>query len=181
MSAKIRDIQGYSFGAADQLLFDANIWLRLYGPQADAKSFQTKIYSGALKRILTVNAVVHLDSSILSEFINRWARLEYQTLPLAKRPADFKTYRSGPLFKPVAAAIASAAQKIAAQCKRVESGFGTIDISVLLNSYAAGNSDFTDLMLTQLCKQLGLKFITHDSDFKTSDLDVLTANQTLLS
>lgn len=181
MTAKIQDIQQYSFTATDKILLDANIWLRVYGPQSDSKNFLTKTYSLALKKILTATARIHLDALVLSEFINRWARLEYQTLPSTERPANFKEFRSSMTFQPIAADIAKTSQSIVAQCTRVESGFEPINITDTLARYAAGESDFTDLMLTQLCKRLDLKFVTHDSDFKTSGLDLLTANPKLLS
>ena len=50
----------------------------------------------------------------------------------------------------------------------------------LLTDYAAGNSDFNDQVITELCKNNGFTLITNDSDFKTQDIPILTANSNLL-
>jgi predicted nucleic acid-binding protein len=42
------------------------------------------------------------------------------------------------------------------------------------------NSDFNDLMLIELCKKNMFALVTHDIDFKDSDIHVLTANNELL-
>ena len=181
LMSKIQDIDKYSFSSSDELLLDANIWLRVYGPQADVGNYQTRTYSMALRKILTAKSRLHLDVLVLSEFINRWARLAYNRLPAEQRPGDFKAYRNGALFKPVASSISVVVRQILEHCRRIELGFETIDVTAILSDDALGHSDFTDIMLAQLCKNRKLKFITHDADFKGFDIPLLTANQNLLS
>lgn len=181
MSSTIEDIETYAFLDTDNLLLDANIWLRIHGPQADPRTRQTKVYSLALKNILTAKSQIHLDVTILSEVINRWARLKYQCIPQAQRPHNFKTYRQGGAFAPVAASIAKTAQDIVNSSQRISSDFENLDIGALLTEFSAGDSDFTDLILVNLCKQHGYKFITHDGDMKNSGINLLTANTNLLA
>jgi predicted nucleic acid-binding protein len=51
---------------------------------------------------------------------------------------------------------------------------------VLVDEYAAGDSDFNDQVLTALCKKKGLKMVTDDVDFKGRGIPVITANKRLL-
>lgn len=46
------DIRTYSFTPSDQLLFDANIWLYIYGPQGNPTDSRTRQYSGAMSYAL---------------------------------------------------------------------------------------------------------------------------------
>lgn len=41
--------------------------------------------------------------------------------------------------------------------------------------------DFNDQVLAELCKSRNLTLVTHDGDFKDLGLNLLTANQSLLS
>ena len=50
----------------------------------------------------------------------------------------------------------------------------------LLNDYATGDYDFNDQVITEICKNNGFTLITNDSDFKTQDIPILTANSKLL-
>ena len=63
----------------------------------------------------------------------------------------------------------------------MESGFEKVDIGALLAEYEAGDTDFNDQILVELCRVKGLTLVTHDVDFKDRGLTLLTANQRLLA
>jgi predicted nucleic acid-binding protein len=174
-------IASYIFTSADNLLFDANIWLYVYGPQGNPSDWKTHAYSSALARSLTANSNLYVEVLILSEFINRYARLEYDRL-VSKQvaPRDFKTFRTSPDFQPIAQNIASDVSRILMHCQRTDDGFETMDINILLSEYVQGNSDFNDQVLAALCRARGFKLVTHDADFKDQGLTVITANNHLL-
>ena len=50
MSPQISDIKKYTFHEGDSFLFDANIWMLIYGPIAN-KDGRTEVYSAALRDI----------------------------------------------------------------------------------------------------------------------------------
>ena len=176
-----RHIERYTFAATDKLLFDANIWLYIFGPQGNPADHRTKIYSSALARILAVKSRIYLDVLILSEFLNRYARLRYDIMRPAGWPKEFKSFRKSVDFKSIAKDIADDARRLVRQCERTESGFETVDIGMLLAEYEAGDADFNDQILVELCKAKGLTLVTHDADFKDRGLTLLTANQRLLA
>jgi len=181
MPGSAEEIRNYAFKTTDELLFDANVWFFVYGPHRPG-SPQAAAYSGALARILAANCRVYTDVLIISEFVNRYARLKHQLLlrDRASVPRDFKQFRATAAFKTIAADIAADTKKILSNCTRVESGFATLDVDTLMNSFGIGDSDFNDLVLVELCQSKGFMLVTDDCDFKGRNITVLTANRRLL-
>jgi predicted nucleic acid-binding protein len=181
MTVRMRtDIQGYKFSETDDLLFDANIWLSVYGPLA-GQDWRTKVYSNALSRIRRSGGRIHVDVLVLSEFINAFARIEYNQLPPSDKPERFKEFRDSEDFRPVAEEIAIGAREIVSKCARCSSRFDRVDIIALLEEYESNSRDFNDLMLAEICRIGELILVTHDGDFAPHDIPILTANKRLLS
>ncbi len=178
MPSNVLDVDNYSFTKADSFLVDANIWIYVYGPQGPINR-QVRLYSKALKNILAAKSLIFIDVLIMSEFINRYARLEY-----AKRPqrslSNYKSYRESLDFKPVAVAIANASRHILKDCKRIQTPFESLDINAILTTYETNCLDFNDQIIAETCTANNLKFITHDSDFANYGLTILTANDRIL-
>jgi predicted nucleic acid-binding protein len=178
MANKVKKITSYVFKASDELLLDANVWLFLYGPQRPG-DHRVAIYSQAFAKILAAQSRVYIDVLVVSEFINTYARLKYNIL--ATLSTDFKQFRQSSAFKPVARDIAADVKRILHHCTRLASGFETLAIEPLLTKYAAGDSDFNDQVLMDLCLRRGLKLVTDDGDFKQRGIPVITANKRLLA
>ena len=173
------EIRSYKFSEADDLLFDANIWLYVYGPLA-GQNWRTKTYSNALSRIRRYGGRIHVDVLVISEFINAFARMEYGQLSPGDRPRRFKDFRDSEGFKPVASEIAIGAKEIVSKCARCSSRFDRVDIIALLDDYESNSRDFNDLMLAEICKIDKLTLVTHDRDFAPHDIPILTASKYLL-
>ena len=181
MSCKAFPIQSYPFSATDSLLIDTNIWLFIYGPQADPNDWKTKLYSENFKRILLAKSSIFVDVLILSEFINRYSRIEFNKQKSNTGPKEFKTFRESPAFPPVAKAIAEDARRILKHCRPAGSEFESLDLNNLLAFLEKECADFNDLILAELCQKNNWKMITHDGDFKNFGITILSANRTLLS
>ena len=180
MPIKVYPVDSYKFAESDTLFVDTNIWFYVYAPQPP-NDWKTRIYSRALGKILTAKCRIFIDALVLSEFINRYARLAYNLFKTAGSTIDFKEYRQSPDFKPVAKDIESSVRRILKHCQRTESGFSDCDIDSLLAKYGNGDSDINDQLMVELCKSKGFKLITHDRDFKNCGVTVLTANNRLLT
>lgn len=180
MSNQIYRIETYRFSQTDAVLFDANIWLYIYGPKRERSPRLRDTYTLALRRIRSAKGRILLDVLVLSEFINAYSRFVYNELPAAAKPAEFKTFRDSAEFKPVAGAIARKVDKILDKAELTESGFESANLRAIVREYAAGESDFNDLILSELGKVRGLKLVTHDADFKGKNLTILTANPKLM-
>lgn len=175
----IRDISSYRFTEKDNILLDANILLSVYGPNANQEAY-TYTYSDALARMRTSQTKIFVDVLVISEFINRFSRWAYDQLPLDIKPSEFKEFRRSEEFKKVAQEIADDARRIIEYATWCDSEFGSIDLNELLIEYEMGNSDFNDQVLKHLCEKRGFVLVTHDGDFKSDNIDILTANRRLL-
>ena len=177
MTYKTSNVRYYNFTPQDKLFLDANIWLYLYGPPKP-RSHRVPIYASVFNRILRAKSRIHIDVLVVSEFINAYARLEWQFV--ARHFNSFKNFRSSSYFKPVAEDIAADVELVLSYCSKVESGFTTLPMNNLLNDYATGGFDFNDQVITEICKSNGFTLITNDSDFKTQEIPILTANRSLV-
>lgn len=177
---KHKSVKKYNFKRHDKLFLDANIWLYLYAPQKP-QAYWVKIYSEVFRRILKAGSKIHTDVLVVAEFVNRYARSKWQFDESHSDEFDeFKDFRNSPHFKPVASAIAADVKRVLKHCSRIESGFAKLKTDDLLTDYSAGNSDFNDLVIAELCKCNGLTLITNDGDFKNQEIPVLSANPKLL-
>lgn len=182
MKNNASEISAYLLNPADEFLLDTNIWLRLYGPAANAGDPRTTIYSKALGEMLTTNCRICIEVLILSEYINRYIRLRHNLLK--RRPginSDFKQFRSSIEFKAIASDAAGDVRQILKHCNCIDSDFAALDIAGLIDEFEKGDSDFNDQVLAELCKSRNLILVTHDGDFKDLGLNLLTANQKLLN
>ena len=177
MKYKTGGVLHYNFTLEDKLFLDANIWLYLYGPPKP-RSYWRPLYSRVFNRILRAKSPIYIDVLVVSEFINAYARLKWRAD--APHLAYFKDFRNSPAFKPVAENIAAHVKQIMKHCERIESGFTLLPMNDLLDDYISGNSDFNDQVITEICKSNGFTLITNDGDFKTQEIPILTANQSLL-
>jgi predicted nuclease of predicted toxin-antitoxin system len=53
-------------------------------------------------------------------------------------------------------------------------------LSEMLSERELGKSDFNDQVIARLCQKNGFILVTHDADFQSSELDILTANPSML-
>ena len=177
MKHKAVRVNGYNFTFQDRLFLDTNIWFYLYGPKG-SKSHWVQLYSTVFNRILSPKSKIYIDVLVLSEFINTYSRTQWKFV--TRHIESFKDFRNSSDFKPVAQEIADKVTSILKHCSRIESGFSTLAINDLITDYAAGNSDFNDQVITEICRSNKLTLITHDGDFRSQEIPILTANSQLL-
>lgn len=180
MKHRAREVRYYNFTTEHKLFLDANIWFYIFGPQEPEYqgSHWMAIYSEVLRDILNAKSQIYIDVLIISEFINRYAKLKFNVD--APQDIEFKDFRKTQDFKLIAQDIAADVKGILHCCTLVESGFKGLDLESLLNDYAEGDSDFNDQVITEICKNNGFTLITNDGDFKTQEIPILTANMHLL-
>lgn len=178
MTCKALSVANYNFTPDDELLLDTNIWLFIYGPQKPGDK-RVAAYSQAFAKILAARCRIYIDVLIVSEFINAYARFKWDVL--GKPHKDFKKFRKSQDFKPLAQDIAADAKRVLSHCTRIESRFNTLDINGLIAEYAAGDVDFNDQVIGAMCREQRLMLLTHDSDFRSQGIQIVTANKRLLS
>jgi predicted nucleic acid-binding protein len=177
-TTKIERIQAHVFLRQERFFLDANVWLSVYGPVV-RRSTRSAIYSSALASIRNAGCLIFLDVLVVSEFINAFARMEHKQSAFPN--LAFKEFRKTTDFKPIAKDIAQNAKRILNQCQRCKTGFTTADIDALMVEFEQGNSDFNDQMIAEICRGEELQLVTDDGDFRSVDLSILTANNSLLT
>ncbi len=180
-----QNISNYTFSNNDRLFFDANIWMYIYGPSIDKQSHRrSTIYATALQKIRNQKSGLFIDTLVLSEFINAYARLEYYQR-FANTYQTFKKFRQSQDFKSVAQDITNNAKRIVRLCQPCHLQFDALDLMNILDKYAQGTTDYNDQLITEICVANGFCLVTHDADFsqleKSHQLVLLTANRRLLN
>lgn len=173
--SKIESAAGYRFQKRDGLLFDANIWIYLYAP-ANPHHRAVDVYSKMFKRILNVRCSLFIDVLIVSEIVNRLARMKWNR----SKYRQFKDYRDSNEFEAEAIQLTSTVRQILRHCVKLESGFPLVDVESLLDAFEAGAYDFNDQIILDVCRRHGLTLVTHDGDFREADVTIVTANRKLL-
>ncbi len=179
--ASVLAVDSYRFSERDGLLIDANVWLDVYGPQAGPGDRRVRVYSGALARCLKAGSTIAVDVLVVSEFINRYARYGYSLYKQCGGTESFKQFRDSEQYKPIAGEIADAARRVIGHCSCTGSCFESVDIDAVLTAYSDQACDFSDQMIAEVCRQKGLKLMTHDGDFRGSAITILTDNRRLLA
>lgn len=180
MIPNVYSIENYTFTPKDRLFFDANIWIDLYGP-SEPGNRRVAIYSKALDRILHAQCAVYLDVLVLSEFINRVARIHFEIVKDRMNFKNFKDFRRHSLFQETAKEISGSVRTLVKGCNCIDSLFSTVDLNQIITEFETAASDFNDLMILEICRANELTLITHDADFQNQDVPILTANRKLLS
>ncbi|MEX4003602.1 PIN domain-containing protein [Paraburkholderia sp. EG285A] len=179
MKNKASDIGGYVYKSAEAFLVDANIWLYLSSLPSAQNAYATNVYSIALKNLILAKSTILISSTIISEFLNRYIRLEWGARHKTTYP-DFKDFRKSADFQPVGVNAADEARVILKLCETRDDKFSSCVVDDVLSNFEAGINDFNDGVITHICREYGCKLITHDSDFTTGGIDILTGNNRLL-
>ena len=173
----VKEVANYCFSSKDKLFLDTNIWLFFYGPQ-NPRNHWVNIYSQAFSRILAAKSSIYIDVLIVSEFINTYARQQWEFF--APEGQKFKDFRRSSDFRSIAHGISSDVRRVLQYCSRVDSSFDSLSLDDLLYEYGQGDTDFNDQVIAELCRSKGLTVITNDGDFGGRDVSILTANRRLL-
>jgi predicted nucleic acid-binding protein len=176
MKNKAIDATIHVFSASDKLLPDANIWIYLNGPASNPGYWAVQAYSAVLGNILKAGAELYLDVLVLSEFINRFARMEMYRLG----HRDFKVFRQSADFPPVATAIQQQTSQILIMCQSLDHPFSEWDHGQMLTDFGLGGADWNDQLLVENCRKHGISPLTNDGDFTEGGINVFTANWKLI-
>lgn len=179
MRNKAIDARRHTFTSTDALLLDANIWIFLNGPAADPTDWRVKTYSNIYSRLLAAGSKLLLDVLVLSEFVNRFARLEMKRLQPGQN--DFKAFRNSADFLPVAKAIETQVGLILMACRPLDHPFSEWNHAGLLKDFSAGTVDMNDQLLVENCRKHKIALLTNDGDFTNGGIPVFTANNKLLA
>lgn len=180
MKNKAYDISSYQFTASEEILIDTNIWLYLFPAPTGKVNRLASTYSQAFKALNHAGAKPVIDPIIMSEYLNRYCRLEWQ-VRFQRHFSDYKKFRTSVDFIPLAQDAVKFANTIMRICKMNDVHINSKEMKQALIEFQTGSIDFNDALLISLCKKNQYKLMTNDSDFNSGGIDILTSNPKLLA
>ena len=183
----ISDARKVVYSASQSVFFDANVWLSLYAPPSGVNNYWKGEYSKVLSLIVAGNAPVLIDATVISEYINRYCRIEFQAYEEYAHPQSSRTFKDFRIqdldtYRPIADSAAEGVREMLEipSIRRVNDNFADRDIRAMLDDFSSGENDWNDLQIADLCRQNDCALLTNDADFEDSDIEVLTCNKRLL-
>lgn len=177
---KAHDAAAYVFSKDEAILVDANVWLFLQPPAALPPPAFARKYSRVFHNLLAAGAVPVIESLVLSEYLNRYLRLEYDAAWRGVYPR-FKDFRKSADCAPLARAAVADARCILRLASTRDTVLQAADISAILAETELGTLDFNDGVLVESCRLNGWKFLTNDGDMTIGGIEVLTTYSPLLT
>lgn len=163
------------------LFFDANVLLYLFGSvTTPSNQWAVTAYSAIFKQCLNMNNKLCLDVFVLSEFVNRILRSEYEnhlkTNGLSGSQLKYKQFRIKNEGLQAAQDVEMLVKnRILKRFSVVGKLFNTADI----NAINFVNTDFNDELIIKTCQEHQCVLVTNDADFSGANVDILTANAKL--
>lgn len=120
-----------------------------------------------------------VEPIILSEYLNRYYRIEWE-VGFKSRYHSFKKFRKSLDFKSIASSAERYARAILQHSRVISSSLDAQDIETAVRSVGIGEVDFNDALIISICKKHNFKLMTHDADFHSAGIEILTTNTRLL-
>lgn len=163
-----------TFNDSDKIIIDANVLIYVYCP-LNSSSYDDFIshYTEILEKISKAKASVFVNSLIISEFINRWLRMDFKKSPFAS--ADFKKdYRASERYRNTMRVILSELKKFYRQHKVTNIDDNFSNINFLSHYDKEIQNDFNDIIIAENAISNKCKILTQDGDFsKYSNVEVI--------
>ncbi len=179
-SNKAYDLGSYSFVTGEQILVDTNVWLYLFPAPGNHPYPFARQYSNAFARLVSARAEPIIDPIVLSEYLNRYSRIEWEGSYKIRYP-KFKEFRQSVDFLEMVSSVEKFAKKILSFCQVHTISANDLDLVQALTDFASGQIDFNDALLVDICKNRNFKLMTNDADLRYGGIEILTTNPRLLS
>jgi predicted nucleic acid-binding protein len=161
------------------IFFDANILLYLFwSTNLDWEKTYSSVYNSLIKN----NCSMYVDFIVISEVVNRAIRIEYwkhlNINNLNGNRFKYKSYRNSDDGEKAISDVYNLIQeKILCDFQIIGKNFAKKDIIKFLN---LNQLDFSDKAIELICRENNFVLLTNDSDFKNSDIDILSENYQLV-
>lgn len=177
------DARNYKPSNENKFFFDANIWLFIYGPVGNHNNCQVNNYSKLFYKLQSQRCDIYTNSVVISEYTNRFARMEFihHQEDLGLENYEFKKFRDSEDFQDIALEIAANIRKIVRFSKICNHEIDDNALFEVADNFESGKHDFNDLIITEICRDKNLILVTDDGDFKSSNIELVTANEKMLN
>jgi hypothetical protein len=180
MAARVLDISKYIPKALETFYFDNSVWMYLFCPLGNYNSLKQKHYSAFLQSIRTSNGTIFISSLILSEFANRYLRMDFErwkaetNKPTAKFKSDFV---GTPRYETTVEEVKRTINQIMRVCDKTHDNFNAIELNSVFQHLPV--IDFNDGYYIELARLGNWKIVTDDKDFikcTSHNLEIITSH-----
>lgn len=165
---------GYQPKENDRFLFDANIWIILYCQMGNHDAQKQRIYSDFMKKVSQNKSAILISSMILSEFVNRYLRFEFNQMKNEpdKKHWDFnRDYKKTNEYLNTVSEIKHIIENhILKYSEKVDDHFNEIDCDCIFDEWR--EMDFNDCYYLNLARIEGLKIVSDDAALRKTKLDI---------
>lgn len=173
-SNSIIKLSTYTAKSDDIFFFDNNIWMFLFCPLANySKGRKQYEYSSFFKSLLSRKLHIYTNSLVLSEFANRYLKLDFEIVK--KDPSQAgkynnfkKDYVGSDRYKKTSKEVRKYLTQILTICQKSSDEFNSIDINNILNLFET--IGFNDSYYAHLACNKNWKIVTDDTDFLRKDM-----------
>ena len=131
----------YRFQPNEEILIDANIWLYLFPPPQNPRHNLARIYSAGFANLCRAKAQLVIDPLIMSEYLNRYCRMEWN-VRFQVRYSEYKDFRRSPDFPQVSVTARKYAQDILTMSRSHSLASNEIDLKKAVDEFACGKHGF---------------------------------------
>ncbi len=166
----------------DTYVFDACVWIYINSPFGyDAKNqHATAEYSKLLKNLMQDKKRIVFPFTIVSEYVNRVIRWGHQTASNNGYTGTFKDFRNSPHAAHATKLAMAFSKNIFAIGTPVCLGFDKMTYADFDTALSGGGIDINDRAVSLMCANEDYALVTHDRDFKTESINLLSVNNNLL-
>lgn len=181
----VRDARNLKFKQDQPVFFDTNVWLAIYPATSNETSKDwAQEYSRLYANLTKYNVPIVVNAMVMSEYINRFCRIEHEAYCKAYKSVEYKDFRNSEDFSRAASDAADSAREILdTPSVRREGIEKDLDIRGIVADFETGHVDFNDSVYIATCLKNGWPIVTNDSDFVScgGELEVWTINDLILS
>lgn len=148
------DISGlYNINDSDKVFIDTNILIFLFSPSyVHSKSSQISKYSAVFASLLEKKCDLYINSHVVSEFINRCLRIDFDNNFNKNKDKNYKEdYRGSSDYLTTIEIVLKELKKFLKLAKHINDDFVSFDISLAYKT--TKESDFNDLLIAETVKK----------------------------
>lgn len=175
----------YNHVLANKVFFDTNIWLYLFGPVQSSQPSEYSHYSKIYRDIVALQAKVFTHYIILQEYFHRYISKKMQSYNAVNPMLKVNTIKIFKDTTPIEYQNAINEIKLNFQQILKTSQIDNIDspsnqeILDMLDSCKPNGPLINDLEIIRICKSQDYLLVTHDGDFQSAPIKIISSNSAL--
>ncbi len=161
-----------------KIFLDANILIYLFGFGTPTFANWESKYANLYTQLSKQNNIFVVDYIVVSEFVNRAIRIEYDnyliTNSLDKNTLSYKDYRNSSDGKEALKDIyITLNDEILNEFEVIEKSYSKDDLKIMCT---VNELDFSDKAIIKICEDNQFILLTNDTDFKNSNIDIISCH-----